>query len=377
MTIKDIASIHAATLHDSLQRAARVAPTKGAAYDKAQGIHLTFKVDHCEVRATDCDVTFWHRVAAEITEPYDDPIELRIPSGMFVAFVASLPMSGDQRVRFRRDDANPRQIIVKYANTKLQAKMNLITGSYPAFGPRDASAMTPAQELAAKLEQVSWAVGDTGVLQGVLIDGKQMVAMDSKRAARIPCDVIVDEPVVGMLKSLTPLIKMGTDIRMMVEENRIFLALDDTCQVTSTVILQPYPNAIERLAALPLTHEFTINRTRLMEAMNRLLIGVRNDRQPRASLRIQNGSLDMRLLSAGAGEIEDSAAITSQVFDDPEGDGIRFIFNPSTLIESLDSFTGANVRIKYGDPRRNPWHLIGDNGYESWVMPIDPSTVAD
>lgn len=373
MSITDLASIHAATLHDALQRANRVAPTKGNGYDKAQGIHLTFSVDYCEVRATDTDVTFWQRIPAKLTEPYADPIEMRLPSQMFVAFVASLPMSGEQEVRFRVDTNSPKQIILKFANTKLQAKINQVVGSYPAFGPRDMDGMVPAQELASRLEQVAWATGDTGVLQGVLVDGEQIVAMDSRRAARVPCIIPVDAPVVAMLATLVPLIKLGTDIRIMVEENKVFLALDESCQVTSTVIMQPYPDAVKRLASLPLNDGFTMARTRLIEALNRLLIGVRNDRVPRAMLTVTKGALDMRLIATGAGEFEDSAAITN---DNEETEERKFIFNPNTLIEALSSIGGGNVKIRYGT-NRQPWHLVGSDGYESWVMCIDPSVAEE
>lgn len=372
MAIKDIASIHAATLHDVLQRANRVAPTKGAAYDRAQGIHFRFSVDHCEVRATNLDVTFWQNVPANITEPYAEAVEMRLPSQMLVAFVASLPMSGEQMVRFRVDDEHPKQVIIKFANTKLQAKMNQIVGSYPAFGPRPVDNMTPAQELASKLEQVAWATGDTGVLQGVLIDGTQILAMDSKRAARVPCEIAVTEPVVAMLTTLVPLVKLGTDIRIMAEDGKVYMALDESCQVTSTVILQPYPNAIERLSQMALDQTFTINKTRLKEALSRLLIGVRTDRQPRAALTIKDKALDMRMISAGSGEIEDSAAITEQVLGTEEE--VKFIFNPATLSEALDTFPGSSVKVRYGG-NRQPWHLVGEDGYESWVMCIDPSVV--
>lgn len=373
MTIKDIASIHAATLHDALQRASRVAPTKGAGYDKAQGIHLTFSVDHCEVRATDTEVTFWQSIPATLTEPYADAIEMRLPSQMFVAFVASLPMAGEQVVRFRVDDAAPKQMILKFANTKLQAKMNQIVGSYPAFGPRDTEGMIPAQELASRLEQVAWATGDAGVLQGVLIDGEQIVAMDSRRAARVPCIVPVDAPVVGMLAALVPLIKLGTDIRIMVENNKVYLALDDTCQVSSTTIAQPFPNAIATLRKLNLDNGFTMGRQRLLDALQRLLIGVRNDRVPRASLTVTKGALDMRLIATGAGEFEDSAAVTNT---QEEVEDRKFVFNPNTLIEALSAIGGGNITIRYGSVKQ-PFHLVGSDGYECWVAAIDPSVVEE
>ena len=373
MSIIDLASIHAATLHDALQRANRVAPTKGNGYDKAQGIHLTFSVDHCEVRATDTEVTFWQRIPAKLTDPFADPIEMRLPSQMFVAFVASLPMAGEQEVRFRMDDNAPKQIILKFANTKLQAKMNQVVGTYPTFGPRDVSGMVPAQELASRLEQVAWATGDSGVLQGVFVDGEQIMAMDSRRAARVPCVIPVDAPVVGMLATLVPLIKLGTDIRIMVEDSKIYLALDESCQVASTVIIQPFPNAIASLGVLPLDDGFTMSRTRLIEALNRLLIGVRNDRVPRASLTVTKGALDMALIATGAGEFEDSAAITN---DAEEHEDRKFIFNPNTLIEALSSLGGGNVKVKYGT-NRQPWHLVGSDGYESWVMGIDPSVAEE
>lgn len=373
--ITDIASVHAATLHDALQRAYRIAPTKGAAFDKAAGIHLTFQGDRCEVRATDTEVTFWQEIPAEVMDRDGEALELRLPSMVLVPFIASLPMSGEQKIKFRVDDANPKQIIVKFANTKLQAKMNQIVGAYPLFGYRSVDEMMPAQELASKLESVSWAVGDTGVLQGVLVDGDQLYAMDSKRAARVPCAVEVDEPVVALLTALTPLVKLGTDIRIRVEGSKVLLALDEKTQVTTTVISQPYPDAWQRLVKMreEMESQFSMNRGRLTDALNRLLIGVRNDRQPRCSLTIKDGSLDMKLIGGLTGEIEDLAAISDQVQADDND--VQFIFNPTTLVEALDSFSGSTILIKYSTPVM-PWHISTPDQYEAWVMPIDPRSVA-
>ena len=54
-----IATVSAAILHEALNRANRIAPTKGSAMDRAQGIQIEFMLTEAHVRATDLDVTFY------------------------------------------------------------------------------------------------------------------------------------------------------------------------------------------------------------------------------------------------------------------------------------------------------------------------------
>ena len=260
-----IASVHAATLHDAFQRAQRVAPTKGAAFDRAAGFHLTFEESSMTIRATDLEVSYIQSVDAEVTES----AVLRLPSTTLAAFVGSLPMSGDQSVFFIKDGE---QVIVRYGKTKTKAKLNPIRGEFPSVEWHPLDAMRSAHDLSSRIDQVAWATEDHGVLSGVRIDGTHLLALSHRRAARVACAIAWDpdmEPVVAVLSSLAPLIKLGTDIRMAVIENKIVLALDDRTQIKSTVLLGDWPDLLERLEEIPMTGSFQVAKQRWIDGLSK------------------------------------------------------------------------------------------------------------
>lgn len=365
MALTEIASVHAATLHDALQRAVRVAPTKGAAWDRAQGIHLTFTPDHIDVRATNIEVTYWHRIEAVCTTTSEECI--RLPSTLLAPFVGSLPMNEDQhRVRFLMDEAHPKQVIVQFMNTKIKAKMSQIAGAYPDFGPYDTTGFGNAQELASRLDQVAWACDDNGVLAGVYMDGKTMIGMNSKHAARAQCIIDTDQPVVAELGPLVGLIKLGTAIKMAIRDGRLVLALDEQSQLTSSLIVQPYPNLVERLDKFELPDQMKVNRLRVIAAMDRLMLFVRNDRLPRCSISMLPNMMQA-VLTADGGEAQDAVAAAARVGGDRE-----FKFNPQIVKAGFETFTTAEVTIHFSaEAKVLPWHIIDASGeYECWLMPL-------
>jgi len=368
MALTEIGSVQVATLHDALQKAKNVAPTKGNAFDRAQGIHLTFITDGIEVRATNLEMTYWQLVPAVTS--VESGWEMRLSSSLLAAFVAGIPMASESdRLRFLIDTANPRSVTVQFGNKKLKAKMPTIQGDYPLFGPIDVNDMKDAQELSSKLEMVAWAADDQGgVLSGTYIDGNHLVSMTTKMAARAHCVIDAEDAVVAIMRPLVPLIKLGTTVKMKVLENKIVIALDEASQVTSTVILQPYPvHGLAQLEKLPHDAGFTVAKQRLIDGLTRLLVAVRNDRLPRCSVEILDGQLHMALRS-DSGEIEDACIVSEQTWTEQKS----LLFNPTWLIDALESFNSSTIKVKYVEKNsRSPLHLATPDGeYETWVMPM-------
>lgn len=366
---REIVSVHAAVLHDALQKASKVAPTKGAAFDRAAGIHLTVLPDGIAVRATDEELFYYQKVEAFPTET---GMSFRLPSVLLSGFVASLPMNNDAHmVRFMYDEENdPRSITIKFGKTKLSLRASMIVGgNFPTWEPEPYESMTSAQEIAATIEQVAWAVGESGVLQGVHIDGEQMVGTNGQALAAIaPCKVPIDTPITAVLKPIMPLLKMGTDIRIKVIENKIHVALDDQTQIRSTVVLLPYPDVVKALSRSELPSSFLVTRTRLIEALNRLLLVNRNDNLPRCKITIREGSIEVSLTGEKA-DIQDATMVAGQTFHEDH----TYTFNPYWVVDVLESFTCKDVRINHlvGYPTKTPFHLTDPGGaYQAWIMPM-------
>jgi DNA polymerase III sliding clamp (beta) subunit (PCNA family) len=369
MALEQIASIQAATLHDALSKASKIAPTKGSAFDRAAGFHLTFTDSGIEIRATDEEMTYWQFIEADTINETGIRTVYRLPSVMLAAFVASLPMNSDQHlVRFLHDPAKPREIHIKFGKTKLGLKMNLITGgSYPEWQPIDFVGMTEAQELASRIESVVWACDESGHFAGSHIDGKFLTSINGRSmAAMTVCEIDVDAPVTALLKPLVPLLKLGTEIRIKVVESRIYVALDDKTQITSTVINKPWPNMVDALQKRPLPNSFSVKRQRVIDAINRLMIVA--DRTPVCHITVKDGQLDF-LLKSDSGEMSD-ACVTN---DSEHTEDHLYKYNPAWVIKIFESFSCAMVKVRYNPetPTKHPFHLSDPaSGYEAWLMPL-------
>lgn len=365
-----IAEVQAAILHDALQKAQRIAPTKGAAFDRAAGIKITLVPNGIEIRATDEELFFYAKIDAV---PYKHDVSFRLPSQLLVNFVASVPMNTDaHQIKFRWDENEPRAMIIQFGKTALSIKMAMIVGgNFPEWQPEDFATMTEAQELQSTIEQVSWAVNEDGLLSGAHMDGKNLICVNGKSLAAVaPCPIAIDDPkgVTAVLKPIMPLLKNGTDIKIKVIENRIIVALDSETQIRSTVMLQPWPNVLERFASLDLPSSCVVVRQRMIDALNRMLIVVKNENLPRCMVSIKKGKLETYLLGE-RGEINDSLAVEDQVFTEDHD----YKFNPYWLLEALESFKTAKIRIEHNTtkPTAFPFHISDPSGtYQAWVMPM-------
>jgi DNA polymerase III sliding clamp (beta) subunit (PCNA family) len=359
-----IATVSAALLHEALMRANKVAPTKGAAHDRAAGIQIEFRVDEAHVRATDLDVTFYQKIPVE---QVSEECTLRL-SGVVPPFVASLSMDKNQVIRFFRDDR--KKIIIQYMKTRTKATIPQIEGEYPEVPWYDYEEMSDAAELGAKVSAVSWATeGDAqGVLSAIKIDGGWLEALSSRNAARIKCDIEAEATVYAVLKTLVPLIKSGSRLRMATtKEGRVIVALDETCQVTSTTVLGQWPNLVERLEKFEFPNTVTIRKMRLAEALGRVLSFVRNDRLPKVMVTLTKDSIDVVLRGTMNGDVQDSCAIANRTGSTED---VVFFFNPTWLLEAIETFPGASVLVEFNGPLQPIRLSEPSTSYEAYVMPM-------
>ena len=357
-----IAVINAALLHEALNRANKIAPTKGNAMDRAAGIQIQFLAGEAHIRSTDLDVSFYQKVkCSEIAEECTIRVSSVVPP-----FIASLSMDKDQVIRFHRE---AKKIVVQYNKTRTKATVPEIVGEYPIIRWHDYEAMTDAADLGNKIASVAWAVEPDaqGVLSGIKIDGEWLEGMSSKNAARIRCDVVAEEPVIAVLKSLTPLIKGGSRLRMKAEAGHIVIALDETSQVSSTTVLGQWPNLVERLEKFEFPNTATIRKGRLGDALKRVLSFVRNDRLPKVKITFTKESVDVVLTGTMNGDIQDSCALSSRTGSDEE---ITFTFNPNWILEAVDTFPGASILIEFNGPLQPIRLSEPSTSYEAYVMPM-------
>lgn len=67
------------------------------------------------------------------------------------------------------------------------------------------------------------------------------------------------------------------------------------------------------------------------------------------------------------GDVQDSCAISSRSGPDEE---VTFIFNPNWILEALDTFPGASIRIDFNGPLQPIRLSEPSTSYEAYVMPM-------
>jgi DNA polymerase III sliding clamp (beta) subunit (PCNA family) len=360
-----ICTVKANLLHEALQRAIRVAPSKGAGFDKAGGLMMeTHGNGKLHIKATDLERTFFQILDAEVSMPMQFRIHTHISK-----FVASLPMTADQDVRFHIDDSSGR-IEVQYMKSPTKIKVPTIIGEYPTVQWFDYDSMDDAFELAGKIQSVAWATEDGAVapINGIRIDGEWIEALSSKQMARIQCKVKTDNPVIAVVKTLAPLISDGSRVRIKALEGRVVVALDETAQVTSSTVLGAWPDLSTRIDKLELPEGFNINRQRLSEALARIIAFTNGDRFPRINFVVGADRVSMSLTEAKDGDISDVMTLSSRT----GSTDTEFCFNPVWLARAIDTFPGAEVQVRFANPRL-PIRLIEPmTSYNALIMGLQP-----
>jgi DNA polymerase III sliding clamp (beta) subunit (PCNA family) len=204
-------------------------------------------------------------------------------------------------------------------------------------------------------------------LTGIRIDGKYLEGLSTKQAARIACEVTVDEPVSAVIKDLIPLIKIATDLRMMVQGSKVILALDESTQVTSTTVLGAWPNMTETVSKINYTDTFVLPKQRLVDALDRMITFVRNERLPKVSLTVTHDSLDIYLIGSINGQIQDGCRLVERTGPQIEVP-VEFFFNPIWLKEAIETFPGASLRAHFVSFNKPIRLEEPSTSYEAFIM---------
>lgn len=335
-------TFEAPLLADAVSRAARIAPIKGAAYDKAAGIMFKARHDHTEIIATDLDTTYRQRVAILTSKHIEDDeaFEWRLPPQLISSFLSSLPMGAGSHVTFTsREDSS-----LEIASGTTVAKMPLFRGSYPVIPVFEPGGMSEANDLAAKLASVTWATDRKaqGIKSGVNINGTMLAATDGYKLALVPCEAPVEEPVTISVNSIAKLLKQATDAKIRANSLEFQIMLDPETQVTTRIFAEPYVNYAPLLRDTFLG-DIELDRGYWEEVLQRMLTVVAFDRTPHLTLTIGGGKVAM-VMEAPTGErIQDEVGA--------KGDQPREVVigcDPNYIISALQGVRCDKIRFAYG-----------------------------
>jgi DNA polymerase III sliding clamp (beta) subunit (PCNA family) len=338
-----------------------VAPSKGAAYDKAAGIVIQGFYQpspRVQVRATDLECTYLQRVDA--LNMSGDPQRWRFNSTVLAGVLAGMPMgSGSQVTLLDLPDTGQ----VKISSGKVRAKLTLLRGDFPDMQPFDETGMDTVQEFGARVEQVSWCTDPKShILQGIHIDGTDLIACDRQSAVIVPCKVPVDAPVTAPLSALTGLIKNAGDIGLRASHNKLQLLVDQDTQITSTLLVEEYPD-VRRVMRDDFAHEITVVREAFLEAIERLLVMVKGDRYPLVKLGFMPGRLGIVVEDGENGRMENEIEVVGG-----PADLLVICFTPAYLLNSVGQSRASRVTIKFG-PGNDRSLSVQAQDYRADVMP--------
>lgn len=365
----------AATLADAIIKAARIAPNKGAAFDKAAGIHMEVRPDDKAVivKATDLEVTYRQIVPVQEVKA-DRVLFWRVPSNLLSGLMSQINVGGGSTITL----VDPGDSAIRIISGNLKVKLQMQDpADFPNWEPFNSDNMADANDFAQKVAQVSWACAkkNNQILSGVHIDGESLIGCDTNVAAIVPCKVPLQKEVTVPLWTVTPILAKASDVRLAATDKTLNIHLDKETQATSRLLEGAYPN-VKGLHRTDYTGKVKFHRAATLEAVNRLLVVAREDRKmPTVKLTFNPGlvrTCTFDLQVEDKGRIQDTIEVTG-TYDEP----FEIYFTPSLFVPAIESSKEDQVEMEYGHPERTlasmkPVRISDGTGYEALVMPRKP-----
>lgn len=370
-----------ATLIEAVRRASSLAPTKGAAFDKAAGIIVEVVHDQKEVsfRATD-DVTFMtHWVKAASVEATDEADTVwRLPSGPFNGVVSKLRPSG--QVLLEQDGTG-----LNLVSGRTRARLQLMDPkTYPRWDVFDEDDLAPVDNIGTAIRAVQWAASDSasdGALEGVHLDGQFAVATNRYRVCRYPVVIndLGDDGLTLAAQSAKAISEMKGEVRFGTDGHQAFFMPDDDTQIRATLYGDRFlrPNMVYDVEHSNSIRLQAPDFVRMIDLTDQITAGDRS----MPSLRFWIGKQQIAVIAANdeVGQVRDILDVPGQA--DHERTEIKI--NPVELSKALGGGEGTNVVLNYTAGlqyvslgSRNPerikrvLRIDKDGGYQAWVLPI-------
>ncbi len=354
--------IETAVFADAANRAARVSPTKGAAFDKAHGLVLEVHPDNERqvfIKSTDLETTFLTRMRAAKCDGTGGV--WRINAHVLAGFLSQLPTAPGSLVTLVD---SKEKLVLRAGKTKANLR-TMSPDDFPPFTEYDESGMTLVPNLGQAVSQVAWAVDrDTDPRTGVHIDGERLVACNGTLMAEVPLVAAVDEPVTAPLQSLSNAMKNTAEVWIKAMSKRLYLRPDQDTQATSRIFAVAYPD----LNPMRQRVEGHANRVEvsveiLVECIRRQMVLCKGDRYPLIKVTFLDGSLAIEMDVPELGTIEDEIDCKGGALGSTE-----IWFTPGVLTQALGAMSSATATIAYANPL-DPVSMTDGMGYRCIAMP--------
>jgi len=352
-----------ATFADAIGKAARVAPTRGDAFDKAAGILIELDEEDQTVTLRSTNLSLFYLQVVDAVEVIGSGL-WRVNSEMFAGVMSKLPIGSGKNVTFEQK-ANE----IHMVSNRTKAKFRLIDPQYfPYWEPYDPEKLEMVPDLGERIKQVEWAGSDNNELSfaGVHLDGKWIIATDSIRLARVPCEAEpIYKPVTIPAGILKPLLTGLRDVAVGIDEGLFLMMPDVSTQVKTVMYDRDYPSGIKGVFdKYKWDKKVSVNKTELLEVIDRASVFAARDRSPRLDLMIGKGMIAVMCSDAEMGLLGDVVEV--QGADHPLH---KMVFTPRNITDALNAAPSAEVDLWYSpDEPKFPIKIDGGSGYVAVVM---------
>jgi DNA polymerase III sliding clamp (beta) subunit (PCNA family) len=357
-------TVNTGQLTAAVQSAAKVAPVKGAGYESAAGIVLSYVPMTLEVKATDLDTTFQEFVDVPTG---GEPFEARLPASVISGMLGTLDPSSTTTI-----SRTENLVVVECGAVK--AELNHIVGGYPeikGFDWEDFSG-TKVPDFANAIKRVAWGCGRRGdaPFDGIHFDHQGVVTTDKVSFVQLgfEMDLPGDEGITVPLSTVSAVVPRDADCKVEVADGRLRVrATHDgrTTFLTANTYAKPFPPLDKVRVWADVENSLTVDRAALLDSLRRLMALVGTERYPRVKLGIHDGELHLEITHPDTGVVSDTLP------GDQIGADLDCHMDPNRLIDVARSVGGNCVIGHQGEPMK-PLAFSGteDDGFLCVAMPM-------
>lgn len=352
------------TIRDVIGKAAKIAPTKGSAFDKAAGIVIEVDAENQQVVVKSTNIEVFYMEIADTLSIEGNSTIWRLPSMVIDGITSKLPIASGKSVTM--DDSSGRLLM---QSGRMRAHIGLIDPTYfPSWGPFDADDLEEVSNFGARLQMVQWAAAKDGEppMTGIHLNGQRVIATDRFKIAMVPCEAPpIYKPITIPANLFTPLMKSLADVAIGISEGELFLMPDETTQIRAVLYAHDYP-PVDKVFKRDEPDSITFKRTSLLECIERAMVMGQRDRTPLLKCIIGEEEMAVMMTDKEIGLLGDVVEVPGFATHDRS----TICFTPINLTGALTNSPNEQVTLHYNHEKpMKPVRLDGGSGYEVLIMP--------
>lgn len=360
-----------ATIADSVNKAARVAPTKGEAFDKASGIVMELDSEDNTVTLKSTNLNVFYLEVVDAIEVTGDGV-WRFPSGIFAQVMAKLPIGSGKNVTLEQKGG---EVHLKSGRTTAKFR-TLESAYYPAWEAFDPEKLEVVPNLGARIQQVEWAaMTDHEVIYaGIHMDGTHVMATDRIRMAITECEAEpIFRPITIPAGILKPVISNLRDVAVGIDDGMFLLMPDVATQIRTRIYDRDYP-PIKRSLERTWATSVKVRKAPLLEIIDRAVIFAQRERDQKLTFIIGKGEIAVMCADSEIGLLGDAIELPGQCSHGRH----KVMFTPKNLTDALNAAPSEEVELHYDpDNAKLPFKIDGGSGYVALVMPRNQTEGGD